>query len=376
MKRLLPLLFLLGCSSVPLSTEAGTTEPDAPNVVVVDGSADAYSFDAYPDLGWVVEDAGDVGAVSLDSDLPRSYVSNQISVSNNVVIKAGTDYYMGDAILAGDVIQFISGQIGNHLLPYDPDAVYLFLTGYNIDMDTGNFCGVYCGWHDWWDLPWGQVRYAFVGNPEAAWCSQNGNNLCSGFMPGTKTPNGDWAADSMVSVVLHELAETATDPSDPNGWAFNNTGTEVGDVCDWDFGDVYPKDDYIYNVGIGDKLYLTQKLWKRVDGHVDHCALSMDGNPGFVSNRTPILLNEGKDTVGQVYYFGGPVMSKPITVNLIWYGEWHDLAKTQAVLNGLINHLGKSNWWDMVSKGYFSLPEIDAGVKEGGAEAGLDAGIQ
>ena len=61
-------------------------------------------------------------------------------------------------------------------------------------------------------------------------CKYNDAELCDD----TRLPNGNAAADAMISVIAHELAEAATDPL-LNAW-FDSAGYENADKCAWDFG--------------------------------------------------------------------------------------------------------------------------------------------
>jgi hypothetical protein len=57
-------------------------------------------------------------------------------------------------------------------------------------------------------------------------------NYCQ--VPGRPSPNGNPAADAVVSVASHEITEAQTDPL-LNAW-FTAGGYEIGDLCAWDYG--------------------------------------------------------------------------------------------------------------------------------------------
>ena len=61
------------------------------------------------------------------------------------------------------------------------------------------------------------------------------------------SPNGATTVDATMSVLAHELTETATDP-ELSGWR-GNYG-EDADMCAWQFGDVYEENGYQYDTEI------------------------------------------------------------------------------------------------------------------------------
>ena len=91
----------------------------------------------------------------------------------------------------------------------DTNGVYFVLTAPGIN-ETSGFLTKYCGWHTNGSVTSGgttwDIKYAFVGNasgPSLGNCADQTSN----------SPNGDPGADAMVSVIAHELEETATAPS-------------------------------------------------------------------------------------------------------------------------------------------------------------------
>ncbi len=55
---------------------------------------------------------------------------------------------------------------------------------------------------------------------------------------GQTYPSGDTNADANVNVMSHEQYESVTDPL-LNAWK-DTTGSEIGDVCAWQFGGIFP----------------------------------------------------------------------------------------------------------------------------------------
>lgn len=66
----------------------------------------------------------------------------------------------------------------------------------------------------------------------------------------------------MVSIIAHELAETATDPRPPTGWVASN-GMENADLCAWKYSNVKKTiTGQWYNVvGPRGSKYLVQDNW-------------------------------------------------------------------------------------------------------------------
>ena len=105
-----------------------------------------------------------------------------------------------------------------------------------------SFCTEYCGWHD----NNGNFKYAWIGIPPSG---------CGCFSQKT-SPNGNSAVDSAVSVIAHELMETATNPLG-TAW-YNSDGDENGDVCNWNFVNQVYSGGYYYNLVVNGLRYNVQ----------------------------------------------------------------------------------------------------------------------
>ena len=158
-------------------------------------------------------------------------------------------------------------------LPADPNGVYFVLTAPYVS-ETSGFLSRYCGWHTYNYFGNTAIKYAFVGNPAAS--------LGSCAVQAT-SPNGDAAADAMVSVIAHELEEAATDPQ-LNAW-YDSTGAENADKCAWTFGATYPANGAQANMVIGSMNYLIQQNWVNAGG--GYCGLSYVGTPDFSLSVSP-----------------------------------------------------------------------------------------
>ena len=83
-------------------------------------------------------------------------------------------------------------------------------------MSQPGFCTSYCGWHSYNGI----YKYAWIGVPPST---------CPGCFLYSNTPNGNFGVDAAVSVIAHELAEAATDPTFV-GWTDPVYGEENADM--------------------------------------------------------------------------------------------------------------------------------------------------
>jgi hypothetical protein len=153
--------------------------------------------------------------------------STTATLMNNAVTFAGETSDSGSqgTKLTDAAIQtIVSRAIGNSSLPKDANGVYFVLTSSDVSESSG-FCNKYCGWHTHATVATSDIKYAFVGN--AARCLAS----CAAQNTG---PNGNAGVDGMISVIAHELEESASDP-DLNAW-YDRQGQENADKCAWTFG--------------------------------------------------------------------------------------------------------------------------------------------
>lgn len=162
-------------------------------------------------------------------------------------------------------------------LPTDSNGVYFVLTAPGIN-ETSGFLTQYCGWHTYGTLSNGTyIKYAFVGDAL-------GNSLGNCAAQTSKSPNGDPAADAMVSVMSHELEESASDPN-LNAW-YDSSGEENADKCAWTFGTTYAASaGGAANMHLGNSDYLIQQNWVNAGG--GYCALSYSVTPDFSLSVSP-----------------------------------------------------------------------------------------
>lgn len=67
----------------------------------------------------------------------------------------------------------------------------------------------------------------------------------------------------------------------------------------------------------------------------------------------------GVPGTGPINYLGGPVLSQPINVYLIAYGNWNN-SPSLPIIEDFISNLGSSQWWAVNTK-YYQEPEVDGG---------------
>jgi hypothetical protein len=162
-----------------------------------------------------------------------------------------------------------SGQLGTAGVA-DTNGLYMVLTAPGVK-ETSGFLSQYCGWHGWGSFGGTPIQYAFVGNAA-------GGSLGNCAAQIASSPNGDPGADAMVSVMAHELEETATDPQG-TGW-YDSAGNENGDKCAWNFGPTYhAPNGSLANMTLGGANYLIQQNWLNAGG--GKCALSYSTTPDF-----------------------------------------------------------------------------------------------
>lgn len=158
----------------------------------------------------------------------KSYVSSKVAVAPTAVV-SGTKTALTDADVQAIVAAATSA--GGAYGVADPKGIYLVLTsaGISSTMGTSAFLTNYCGYHGYFGTS--ATKYAFIGDPSASLGSCAGQTANS---PHSSLGHNLTASDAMVSVIIHEIEETATDPF-LNAW-YDKLGYENGDKCAWVFG--------------------------------------------------------------------------------------------------------------------------------------------
>lgn len=181
----------------------------------------------------------------VNADGSKTYVPNLLKYG----AAASDNYSYGTSVSDAAVYYIIKNALAGGALPaQDPNGIYLVLTSPDVNLSSG-LCTSYCGWHTASSLNSKKLRYAAIGS----------SIRCGGCLtPGT--PNNARNADSMISVIYHELMETATDP-DFTAW-YDTNSYENGDRCAWNFGQTWVSaNGQPANIHVGQRDYLVQTNW-------------------------------------------------------------------------------------------------------------------
>ena len=175
-------------------------------------------------------------------------VKNQVTLSTKSVVD---NYSLGTNLTDANIATLVNNAINGGTFPRDPDGFYLVLTAGDVGESSG-FLTNYCGWHTYTSNNAVAIKYSFVGD------ATKGLGSCTA--QSTNSPNGNPAADGMVSVIAHELEEAASDPQ-LNAW-YDTRGYENADKCAWNFGtQSTATNGSKYNMTLGGKQYLVQQNW-------------------------------------------------------------------------------------------------------------------
>lgn len=188
--------------------------------------------------------------------------------------------YLGSSLNGMDpsasIETIVKSALSHGLVPNVANAVYDVLTAPGINVS--GFNTQFCGWHS--STNWGGgslgTQFGFIGDPTA---SQTGCYAQS------HSPNYNFGADAMVSIIAHELIETVTDPTGTAWWDSNPASptyqNENGDMCAWNFGTVHKlSNGAYYNLSAGTSKYLVQTQWVNtggLNGGTGGCAMSKSG---------------------------------------------------------------------------------------------------
>jgi len=199
-------------------------------------------------------------------------VSGAIALAATTSMSSST---FGTSLSDSSIASIVSRALSTGALPTDSNGLYFVLTAPYI-AETSGFLTQYCGWHTYGNINGANIKYSFVGNAAAS--------LGSCAWQTSSSPNGDPAADAMVSVMAHELEETISDPN-LNAW-YDSTGAENADKCAWTFGTTYSASGGgIANMKLGARDYLIQQNWLNANG--GYCTLSYSSAPDFSLSVSP-----------------------------------------------------------------------------------------
>jgi len=179
------------------------------------------------------------------------HISNSLTYGGSFNDPGSHGLNLSDA----DVLAIVTAAITSASLPNDAQGVYFVLTAANVT-ETSGFCTSYCGWHTNATIGATDIKYAFVGNPDAC------PTVCE-KIPGN-APNGNAGADGMASTLVGQLNEMVTDP-DGSAW-FDSSGNENSGKCSGNFGTTHVFGGQTFNIHLGTRNWFLQSNWVNDSG--------------------------------------------------------------------------------------------------------------
>ena len=178
-------------------------------------------------------------------------------------------YSHGTELTQADIAEVVSDQITNNGLPQDPGGIYVVLASADVGSIATGFCSTTLGHHGRGYALGVDFKYAFLGNPER--CPRAAAPQFFTRKADLPTPNGDLAADAMVSTLAQVLSEIVTNPLG-GGW-FDRYGLENAAKCVDQFGPTYTTANGARaNLRLATRDYLIQQNW--VNDRKGHCAMN------------------------------------------------------------------------------------------------------
>eukprot|EP00245_Coleochaete_scutata_P002245 TRINITY_DN12957_c1_g1_i1.p1 TRINITY_DN12957_c1_g1~~TRINITY_DN12957_c1_g1_i1.p1 ORF type:complete len:594 (-),score=45.48 TRINITY_DN12957_c1_g1_i1:551-2332(-) len=176
-------------------------------------------------------------------------------VAPNVVIRGERDdnYSQGKGranagLTYKNLATIVTSAFTSRAFSTDVNGIYAVMTWKDVFVD--GFCTKHCGYHTTYTYNSTVLKYLYVANKPCSGCSAG------------KGPNGNADADAALSVLAHELSETATDPLG-NAWTNTTNGYENADACAWYFGQTFSANGGIYNmVGKDGQKFLVQQNYE------------------------------------------------------------------------------------------------------------------
>ncbi|EGF82828.1 hypothetical protein BATDEDRAFT_86414 [Batrachochytrium dendrobatidis JAM81] len=215
------------------------------------------------------------------SSSSKVYIDGQVNYAGSV----DDNYSVGKSLSGTAIPDLVSKYISAGTFPEDTNAVYYMLIADDVTENAlgSSFCSGYCGYHTSAnDANGKEIYYALSGRP---------NSSCiSGCAPPTNvdfSPNSDVPTDAMLSVMAHELAEAASDPSNNRAWN-DASGAENGDMCAYTYGATKGESNgSSSNCGWNGRNFMIQQNW---DPETQSCTMGSGGsgpNPNPNPNPSP-----------------------------------------------------------------------------------------
>jgi PKD repeat protein len=254
------------------------------------------------------------GAPLLDSD---AYPTSGCSVTSGSIYANGSSSTscLTDGQINTEVTQVVSA---DHLpddlahlylmfLPEGVEACYLDGGGNeNCSLNSSTSPYQFCGYHSSSATSTGAPLYAVLPYSDSP--NRYGATCLSG-----ESPNGDPAADSIISVTSHETSEAITDPLG-SAW-FDSAGYEVADECDFVFGNSAGPADSKANQTINGHAYYLQEEFS----NTSYAANSANGCLQSNSSSTATFTESASAVpLGSAVSFDGSGSFGPGTLSYTW----------------------------------------------------------
>ncbi|KAI9328464.1 phosphate-induced protein 1 [Zopfochytrium polystomum] len=207
----------------------------------------------------------------------KTYTGSNGAINGNIawVDSFNDNYSRGKNLASGSMNTIINAAVTAKKWPKDANGIYVVFVANDVaeSSSNGGFCTDYCGYHGITST--NSLKFSMVGDPTrcpGTLPPPGASKGTAGCMPRywrnhTETAysvNKNQNGDGMLSILAHEIAETASDYA--NAWR-DSDGEENGDKCAPYFlsvqgiGATDPYDG-AFNVDFGvNGKYLIQSMW-------------------------------------------------------------------------------------------------------------------
>lgn len=193
----------------------------------------------------------------------KSYVQ-QTGTVKGCTVDPGSQGLSLDASTGPQISDVVENALSTKALETDPNGVYVVLTASNVNV--ADFMTLFCAYHWFYNNSQATVKYAFIGDAS--------KNLSQCSPQPLISPNGNPAADAMVSAIAHEFVEAVSDPLGTS-W-YDQARLENADKCAWMYGNASRVSNGSFaNMTLGNRQYLIQE---NVAANSNTCILSLKGN--------------------------------------------------------------------------------------------------
>ena len=255
----------------------------------------------------------------------------------------------------GTLQTLIGPKIASRGLLNCTECIFAIIFNGNFQMAGWNGQGGYspfCGYHTMYGYNDNRgVSYAaniaVIGDPYTTSPSPYWD--CISYTYGA-TANNDPSGDSIATTYMHEIADVITD-FDGNTWYSDNTGYEVSDQCNFNFGDSFDLTTANHNYQFGMKKFLVQTLFQPRIGCVREYKLPSSVNqitykPVTSPTRSPSL----PDDIS-FHEPGGVVVDSDqqtgVTLYNVYLGSIQDSTKQLTDYFG--SHISTTAWYQTLT---------------------------